>query len=77
MREGLITLGFYTTPIRAGICYKLSVNISDKLVRSHQNTRDYGFGDTAFLQTKISWRTSLVVQWLRIHLPMQGHRFNP
>ena len=21
--------------------------------------------------------TSLVVQWLRIHLPMQGHRFNP
>ena len=77
MREGLITLGFYTTPIRAGICYKLSVNISDKLVRSHQNTRDYGFGDTGFLQTKISWRTSLVVQWLRIRLPTQGHRFNP
>ena len=21
--------------------------------------------------------TSLVVQWLRIHLPMQGHRFEP
>ena len=21
-------------------------------------------------------RTSLVIQWLRLHLPMQGHRFN-
>ena len=24
-----------------------------------------------------TFRTFLVVQWLRIHLPMQGHRFDP
>ena len=29
---------------------------------------------TAF---KGSFRTSLLVQWLRIRLPMQGHRFEP
>ena len=70
MREGVITLWLYTTPIRAGICYKLSVNISDKLVRSQSEHKRWQPGDTGFLQTKIYWRTSLVVQWLRIHLPI-------
>ena len=70
MRDGLITLLLYTTPIKAGICYKLSVNISDKLVRSQSEHKRWQPGDTGFLQTKIYWRTSLVVQWLRICLPI-------
>ena len=29
------------------------------------------------LATKMKKRASLVVEWLKIHLPMQGHGFNP
>ena len=32
------------------------------------------FSPVIFFSTKINWRTSLVTQWLRIRLPMQGTR---
>ena len=48
----------------------INIDLDMTLVKGHKNP--YGIYPSFFFKKKSMQGTSLVMQWLRIHLPMQG-----